>query len=107
MNQERKPNGAKTPLVHTEEFKRSVVDHWRHSDKTAEQVAQDFGVKVWNVRNWRRRRAQAATIARPRNGQTSRLRSLQESAFVREDYTKLRSVSQGTQSDSAWPSERR
>jgi hypothetical protein len=55
MNQEQKPNGTKTPVVHTEEFKRSVVDHWCHSDKTAEQVAKDFGVKVWNVRDWRRR----------------------------------------------------
>ena len=55
MNQEQKPNGAKPPAVYTEEFKRSVVDHWCHSDKTAEQVAKDFGVNVWNVRDWRRR----------------------------------------------------
>jgi transposase len=39
---------------HTEEFKRSVVDHWRNSDKTAAQVAQEFGLKVWNVRDWSR-----------------------------------------------------
>ena len=55
MNQEQKPNGAKTTNLYTEEFKRSVVDHWCHSDKTAEEVAKDFGVKVWNVRDWRRR----------------------------------------------------
>jgi transposase len=55
MNQEQKPNGAKSPTVYSEEFKRSVVDHWCHGDKTAEQVAKDFGVKVWNVRDWRRR----------------------------------------------------
>ena len=55
MNQEQKPNGAKAPAVYTEEFKRSVVDHWCQSDKTAEQVAKDFGVRVWNVRDWRRR----------------------------------------------------
>lgn len=55
MNQEtnsarRKPRGA-----YTEEFKRSVVDHWCHGDKTAEQVATEFGVTVWNVRDWRRK----------------------------------------------------
>lgn len=55
MNQEPKPNGAKPATVYSEEFKRSVVDHWCHSEKTAEQVAKDFGVKVWNVRDWRRR----------------------------------------------------
>ena len=32
-----------------------MVDHWCHSGKTAAQVAQEFGVKVWNVRDWRRR----------------------------------------------------
>jgi transposase-like protein len=53
MNQEQKPNG--TTNLYTEEFKRSVVDHWCHSDKTAKEVAKDFGVKVWNVRDWRRR----------------------------------------------------
>jgi len=55
MNQEQKPNGATRSNLYTEEFKRSVVDHWCHSDKTAEEVAKDFGVKVWNVRDWRRR----------------------------------------------------
>jgi len=55
MNQEQKPNGAKSPAVYSEEFKRSVVDNWCHSDKTAEQVSKDFWVKVWNVRDWRRR----------------------------------------------------
>ena len=55
MKQEPEQNGGKRPAVYTEEFKRSVVDHWCNSDKTAEQVANDFGVKVWNVRDWRRR----------------------------------------------------
>jgi transposase len=55
MIQEQKPKGAEGPAVYSEEFKRSVVDHWCHSDKTAEEVAKDFGVKVWNVRDWRRR----------------------------------------------------
>jgi transposase len=55
MSQEKSPSGGKAGSVYTEEFKRSVVDHWCHGDKTAEQVAKDFGVKVWNVRDWRRR----------------------------------------------------
>lgn len=55
MNQEKSSSGSNPPKVYTEEFKRSVVDHWCHSDKRAAQVAQEFGVKVWNVRDWRRR----------------------------------------------------
>ena len=55
MNQEKQANGSNAAKVYTEEFKRSVVDHWCHGDKTAEQVAQEFGIKVWNVRDWRRR----------------------------------------------------
>ena len=34
-----------------------MVDHWCHSGKTAGQVAKEFGVKVWNVRDWRRQHA--------------------------------------------------
>jgi transposase len=55
MNQEASPKKGKANPTYTEEFKRSVVDHWCNSDKTAEQVAGEFGVKVWNVRDWRRR----------------------------------------------------
>jgi transposase-like protein len=55
MNQESRPTGGKSRAGYTEEFKRSVVDHWCHGDKTAEQVAKEFGVKVWNVRDWRHR----------------------------------------------------
>jgi transposase-like protein len=55
MNPETSSGGGKRPPNYTEEFKRSVVDHWCHGDKTAEQVAREFGVKVWNVRDWRRR----------------------------------------------------
>ena len=55
MKQEQSSKGRNTGKVYTEEFKHSVVDHWCHSGKTAVQVAQEFGVKVWNVRDWRRR----------------------------------------------------
>jgi len=55
MKQESSSAGGKARAGYTEEFKRSVVDHWCHTDKTAERVAQEFGVKVWNVRDWRRR----------------------------------------------------
>src|SRR3954469_25094248 len=54
MNEETSSVGGKSRGRYTEEFKRSVVDHWCHADKTAEQVAREFGVKVWNVRDWRR-----------------------------------------------------
>jgi transposase len=54
MSEEQKSSGKKAP-VYTEEFRRSVVDHWCNSGKTAAQVAGEFGVKVWNVRDWRKR----------------------------------------------------
>jgi transposase len=54
MNEETSSVGGKSRGRYTEEFKRSVVDHWCHADKTTEQVAREFGVKVWNVRDWRR-----------------------------------------------------
>jgi len=60
MNEEKKLGGSKPARFYTEEFRRSVVDHWCHSEKTAVQVAQEFGIKVWNVRDWRRRYGPAA-----------------------------------------------
>src|SRR5689334_17513328 len=66
MNQETKPTGGKNGAGYTEELKRSVVDHWCHSDKTAEQVAQEFasrsgmseigaGATVRRTSRWTRR----------------------------------------------------
>ena len=55
MNLEANSTGRKRRSVYTEEFKRSVVDHWCHTDKTAQEVATEFGVTVWNVRDWRRK----------------------------------------------------
>jgi transposase len=55
MSQEAKATGGKRRAAHTEEFKRGVVDQWCHGDKTAVQVAKEFGVNAWNVRDWCRR----------------------------------------------------
>jgi transposase len=54
MDQEQRPKGRKARKRYTEEFKRSVVDHWLNSGKTGTQVAQAFGVKIWNLRDWKR-----------------------------------------------------
>jgi len=54
MSQESEAAGFKPRKKYTEEFKRSVVDHWRTSGKTAAQIAQEFGVKLWNLRDWKR-----------------------------------------------------
>ena len=40
---------------YTEEFRRSVVDHLLSSGKSQAQVAQEFGVNHWTVREWKRR----------------------------------------------------
>ncbi len=39
---------------YTQESKRSVVDHLLSSGKSQPQVAQEFGVKVWTLREWKR-----------------------------------------------------
>ncbi len=64
MNQE-KQEEPRQRKRYTEEFKRSVVDHWQSSGKTAAQVAQEFGVNLWNLRDWRR---QYGPVARPVDG---------------------------------------
>ena len=55
MDQEQRPGGRKSRKRYTEEFKRSVVDHWISSGKTGEQIAREFGVNFWNLRDWKRR----------------------------------------------------
>ncbi len=45
---------------YTEEFKRSVIDHWQTSGKTGPQIAQEFGVNVWNLRDWKRQYGSSA-----------------------------------------------
>jgi transposase len=54
MDQEQRREGRRPRKHYTEEFKRSVVDHWISSGKTGVQVAQEFGVKIWNLRDWKR-----------------------------------------------------
>jgi len=55
MNQEQKAEGNVRRKNYTEEFRRSVVDHWLANGKTASQVSKEFGVNIWNLRDWKRR----------------------------------------------------
>lgn len=54
MTQENSWSGAPKRKRYTQEFKRSVVDHWMTSGKTGAEVAREFGVQVWNLRDWKR-----------------------------------------------------
>jgi transposase len=54
MSQENSSSGSARRKRYSQEFKRSVVDHWLTSGKTAVEVAQEFGVKEWNLRDWKR-----------------------------------------------------
>jgi len=60
MNQEKRSEERRARKHFTEEFKRSVVDHWKSSGKTAGQIAQEFGVNIWNLRDWNRQYGAAA-----------------------------------------------
>ena len=51
-NESKRPAPTKR---HNEEFKRSVVEHWKSSGKSAAAIAREFGVNVWNLRDWRQR----------------------------------------------------
>jgi transposase len=54
MDQEARPEGRKSRKHYSEEFKRSVIDQWMRSGKTAAEIAQEFGVNFWNLRDWKR-----------------------------------------------------
>lgn len=55
MSQENSRKGSRRGAKYSEEFKRSVADHWCNSGKSAEAVAEEFGVKAVNVYEWRKR----------------------------------------------------
>jgi transposase len=52
---EERSSGRARPKKFNEEFKRSVVDQFLSSGKTAVEVAREFGISPWNVRDWKRR----------------------------------------------------
>ena len=54
MDQEARPEGRKSRKHYSAEFKRSVIDQWISSGKTAAEIAQEFGVNFWNLRDWKR-----------------------------------------------------
>ena len=53
--EEQKPKPTVPSKRYNEEFKRSVIEHWKTSGKSAAAVAREFGVNVWNLRDWRQR----------------------------------------------------
>src|SRR5437667_6547481 len=55
MEQEKSSKGSAGRKVYTEEFRRSVVDHLISSGKSVAQVAEEFGINPWNLRDWKRR----------------------------------------------------
>lgn len=54
MDQEEHGSGRRVRKRYTEEFKRSVIDHWNNSGKTAAEIAEEFGINFWNLRDWKR-----------------------------------------------------
>ena len=46
-------NGKKK--LFTDEFKRSVVEHWRSTGKKGSVVAREFGVNYWSLHDWKRK----------------------------------------------------
>ena len=52
QNNDRKPKHRK---VYDEEFKRAVIDVWQSGDKSAAQVAAEFGLDAGSLRVWKMR----------------------------------------------------
>jgi transposase len=52
MQTDSEEKGLAKSKPYTEEFKRSVVTHWLESGKSAREVAEEFGIKQWNLRDW-------------------------------------------------------
>src|SRR5882724_10989666 len=72
MNQEKNANGLQKRKSYTEEFRRSVVDHLISSGKGVAQASKEFGIQVWNLRDWKRRYGpgpQPAEAARPQSAE--------------------------------------
>ncbi len=74
--------------VYTEEFRRSVVDYLQSSGKTAAQVAQEFGVNLWNLRDWKR---QYGAVAQPMDGPAPRSKEalLAENQQLRKELARI------------------
>ncbi|SRR5579862_3859331 len=59
MSQE-KQEGSGRRKRYTEEFRRSVVDHWQSSGRTGAEIAKEFGIPLWTLRDWKRKYHAAA-----------------------------------------------
>ena len=55
MNTEQNQQAGPARPKYTDEFRRSVVDHLLTTGKSLPQVAQEFGLRHWTVREWKRR----------------------------------------------------
>jgi transposase len=48
-------SGKQYKQRHDETFKRAAVELWVSGGKPAAQMAQELGVSVWNLRDWKKR----------------------------------------------------
>ncbi len=68
----------------TQEFKKEAVEYSLTSEKTVEEVAQDLGISVSNLRRWRTQYKKRGELAFPGHGKESltpqeqKLRELQK-----------------------------
>ena len=54
MDQDQAKPKRREAKRYDQQFKRSVVEHWLSSGQSGTKVAKDFGVNVWNLRDWKR-----------------------------------------------------
>ena len=75
--------------THSEEFRRSVVDHLISSGKSAAQVAREFGITDSKLRVWKTRYGPALKAAAKAVGKLSREELARQNQQLRQELARV------------------
>lgn len=75
--------------THSEEFRRSVVDHLISSGKSAAQVAREFGITDSKLRVWKTRYGPALKAAAKAAGKLSREELARQNQQLRQELARV------------------
>lgn len=81
QNHDGKPRHRK---VYDDQFKRAVIDVWQNGDKSAAQVAAEFGLDAGSLRVWKMRYGLKGKAAPPAPSQTKEQLAKENTALRRE-----------------------
>ena len=88
------PSKSDKSKRYDETFKRQVLEHWRTSGQTGEQVAQAFGISTFSLYSWRKKYLGDATALPAGGAGNAAPRPLsaleQENAALRRELARVR-----------------